>query len=286
MGTAIPVGGSRGRTLLVGPSEAPSGFASITSALAEAREGDTIHVQPGEYDENIVVTTDYVTIQGAQFGGYGRPDVAPTAGVALVVTAQGFVCKRMRFAAGVSDAVRQEGNGFVYEDCVFDGDAGQAVTDALLRLKGDDDDDSFTASEGLVTDCLFRGSDGFGIVFQGAETPGNGVGSTHCVIRGCRFIDNVAADLATLDNSSTDAVYSVQDVVIDHCYFAEPKNKATWVDFTTANGGAASDQTGMISDCYFNDDTVDTTAVAIVGTGVGVVGCHSMDGEFDGSGLD
>jgi hypothetical protein len=287
---AIPIGnaggGNRGRVLLVGPQEAPSGFTTITEALANALEGDTIFVQPGEYDENIVITTDYITLRAAQLGGYGRPDLAPTTGIALTVTAQGFVCKGIRFAATDDDAVLQEGNGFVYEDCVFDGDSGQAATDALLRLKGNDDDDSFTASEGLVENCLFRGSDGFAIAFQGAEAPGNGVGSTHCVIRGCRFIDNVAADLVTLDNSSTDATYSVQDVLIDRCQFMEPKNKATWIDFTTANGGDVSLQTGLLTDCYFNDDTVDTTAIKLTGTGVGVSGCHSLDGEFDGSGLD
>lgn len=291
MGTKISdlplrVGGAGGRTLLVGPSENPVGYASIQDAIDDAAQGDVIFVQPGAYAENLTVTKDYLTIIAAQLGGYGRPDVAPATGVCLTVTAQGFVCKGVRFAAGVSDAVRQKGNGFVYEDCVFDGDSGQAATDALVRLKGDDDDDSFTASEGVIANCLFRGSDGFGLVFQGAETPGNGVGSTHCVIRGCRFIDNVAADIATRDNDSTDAVYSVRDVLIDECLFMEPKNKATWIDFTTANGGAASDQTGCISRCIFADDNIDTTAVKMVGTGFTIVGCYDTVGVQDGNGLD
>jgi hypothetical protein len=279
----LTIGGTPGRTLLVGPSEA-TGHGTIQAAINEARSGDTIFVQPGEYDENLVVTTDYLTIIGAQLGGYGRPDLTATTGVVLTVTAQGFVAKRLRFAAEDDDAVVQEGNGFVYDDCVFDGDSGQAATDALLRLKGNADDDSFTASEGVVRDSLFRGSDGFGVLFDTGDAPGNGVGCTHVVIENCRFLDNVAADLATADTGL--GVYSVQDTIIRDCDFAEPKNKATWIDFTTSNGGAAGDQTGMIRNCYFNDDTVDTTAVAIVGTGFGVVGCHSMDGEFDGSGLD
>lgn len=281
----LVIGGSQGRTLLVGPSESPTGYASIGSALSDAKSGDVIYVQPGEYVENIEVTTDYVTIIGAQLGGYGRPDIVALAGgPALRVTAQGFVAKNCRFVTEDTDAVIQEGNGFVYEDCVFDGGNSEAVTEGLLRLKGNADDDSFTASEGIVKDCLFRGSLGFAIAFDTGDAPGNGVGCTHDVVQGCRFIDNTGADLQTLDTGT--GVYSVQDTLIDHCYFMEPKNKATWIDFTTANGGAAGDQTGMISDCFFNDDTVDTTAIAMVGTGFGVVGCHSMDGEFDGSGLD
>ena len=258
-------------------------FTTVAAALLAAVSHDVIFIFPGTYAENLTVSSDYITLVGMQ-SGYGRPDVAPATGVVLTVEAQGFVCKRVRFASGDgSSCVRQKGNGFVFADCVFD-DATDAGAAGVL-LKGNDDDDSYTASEGVISNCLFRGN-ASGIVFAGAETPGNGVGSTHCVIDSCRFIDNTGPDLATADNDSTDATYSVQDVVIQDCDFAEPKNKATWVDFTTANGGAASAQTGMIRNCYFNDDTVDTTAIAIVGTGVGVVGCHSMDGEFDGSGLD
>lgn len=280
-----PFGSGQSPELVVDAVNGP--YFTIQAAVNNARQGDTIRVQPGTYNGNIVVTTDYLTIIGAQTARYGWPDITSTSGVTLTVTAQGFTAKRCRFVASTSDAVRQEGNGFLYDECVFDGDAGQAATDALLNLKGNDDDDSFTASEGKVSNCVFRGSDGFGIAFTGGETPGNGVGSTHCQIGpGNTFIDNVAADMVTRDNSSTDATYSVQDVLIVENYFMEPKNKATWIDFTTSNGGAASDQTGAIVNCFFNDDTIDTTAIAIVGTGFGVVGCHSMDGEFDGSGLD
>jgi hypothetical protein len=284
---SLPVDGrggdSRSSKLVVGPSS--GGYETIQDAVNAAASGDTIFVQPGTYTENITVTTDYITIVGAQVGSYGWPDIVATAGgAALTVTAQGFVAKRCRFVTEDTDAVIQQGNGFRYEDCVFDGGNSEAVTEGLLRLKGNADDDSFTASEGKIVNCLFRGSAGFAVAFDTGDAPGNGVGSTHCVLEKCRFIDNTGADLQTLDTGG--GVYSVQDVLIHDCYFAEPKNKATWIDFTTANGGAASDQTGMISNCYFNDDTVDTTAIAIVGTGVGVVGCHSMDGEFDGSGLD
>lgn len=285
--TPIPINGvGSGRTLLVGPTQGGSGgFGTIQAAVNAAQSGDVIYIQPGEYVENITVTRDYITIVGAQLGGYGRPDIVALAGgAALTVTAQGFVCKRCRFVTEDTDAVIQEGNGFVYDDCVFDGGNSEAVTEGLLRLKGNADDDSFTASEGIVKNCMFRGSAGFAIAFDTGDAPSNGVGCTHDVIEGCRFIDNTGADIQTLDTGG--GVYSVQDTIIRGCYFMEPKNKATWIDLTTANGGAASDQTGCIAGNYFADDNIDTTAVAMVGTGFTFVGNYDTVGVQDGSGLD
>jgi hypothetical protein len=283
--TSIPVDPSLGRTLIVGANLGTYGYSTIAAAVADAREGDTIFVQPGEYVENITVTTDYITIIGGQVGRYGFPDIVALAGgAALTVSAQGFVAKRCRFVTEDTDAVIQEGNGFVYEDCVFDGGNSEAVTEGLLRLKGNADDDSMTSSEGHIKGCLFRGSAGFAIAFDTGDAPGNGVGSTHCVVTGCRFIDNTGADLQTLDTGT--GTYSVQDVLIKDNTFEQPKNKATWIDFTTANGGAASDQTGTIAGNYFNDDALDATAVAMVGTGLCFVGNYDTVGVQDGSAFD
>lgn len=284
-GFSLPVNaqGGSGQKLIVGPNAGQ--YATIQEAVDAAQEGETIFVQPGEYVENITVSTNYLTIIGAQVGGYGYPDiVAEAGGAALTVEAQGFVAKRCRFVTEDTDAVIQRGNGFKYEDCVFDGGNSEAVTEGLLRLKGKADDDSQTASEGKVINCLFRGSAGFAIAFDTGDAPGNGVGSTHNVIEGCRFIDNTGADLQTLDTGT--GTYSVQDTIIRGNYFMEPKNKATWIDFTTANGGAAGDQTGCIAGNYFADDNIDTTAVAMVGTGFTFVGNYDTVGVQDGSGLD
>lgn len=283
----FPINSGAGRNLVVGTAQtAGGGFGTIQAAVNAAQPGDVIFVQPGEYVENITITRDYITIVGAQLGGYGRPDiVAEAGGAALTVSGQGFVAKRCRFVTEDTDAVIQEGNGFVYEDCVFDGGNSEAVTEGLLRLKGNADDDGMTASEGKVIGCLFRGSLGFAIAFDTGDAPGNGVGSTHCEIGpDNRFLDNTGADLQTLDTGT--GVYSVQDALIKGNYFEGPKNKATWIDFTTTNGGAASDQTGCIAGNYFADDNIDTTAVAIVGTGFTFVGNYDTVGVQDGSGLD
>lgn len=251
-------------------------FSTLQAAVDAAAEGDVIFLKPGTYDENVVVTTDYVTLAGLQTG-YGRPDVAPATGKALLVRAQGFRAVSCRFVSTDDDVVLQEGNGFRYDDCVFDED-GTAT--AGIRFKGNDTDDGLTASEGVVSDCLFRGP-AAGIIFDTAE-PAVGVGSTDNRIIGCKFI-SCTKDIVTADTGP--GLYSVQGAVIEKCVFAD-KNKTNYVDFTTSNGGAASDQTGVISDCDFATDSITTTNVALVGTGFTVVNCRDTVGVQDGSGLD
>lgn len=275
-GFSIPVNSVSGSPLYVGAG----GQSSIQAAVNLAGPGDTVIVQPGSYDENVVITTDYVTLVGAQVSGYGRPDLGASTGVTLTVNAQGFVARGVRFASqDGSDCVVQEGNGFAYVDCVFD-DASDADA-AGLRLKGNATDDSKTASEGVVAGCLFRGCDN-GIILDTGDAPGNGVGSTDNTVVACKFVSNTQ-DVVTADTGG--GVYSVKTLLVKDCYFAD-KNKTNYIDMTTNSAGAASDQDGMIADCYFATDAITTTNVAIVGTGFTVVGCYDTVGVQDGSGLD
>jgi hypothetical protein len=74
-------------------------------------------------------------------------------GVPLTVHAQGIHLARLRCAAPAGQhAAIFQGNGYVAEDCIFDGDAAAHC----LRLAGDPDDDDFTASEGIIRRCSFR----------------------------------------------------------------------------------------------------------------------------------
>jgi pectin methylesterase-like acyl-CoA thioesterase len=47
-------------TLVVGPG----GYATITAAVAAARDGDTVLVRPGRYEESVVVEGKTITIRG------------------------------------------------------------------------------------------------------------------------------------------------------------------------------------------------------------------------------
>ena len=258
---------------------------TIAAALANvvSGRGDKIEVAPGTYEENLVVTKDYVTIAASMPGGYARPDIAPTAGIALVNRSQGLVCLGLRFVSEDSDTVRIEGNGFKFFDCVFDGSAGQAATEAALRLWCHATDDSYTASEGLFEDCLIRNSNGYGVAFD-VQAALVGVGPTHNVFHRCRFISNVAEDIIALATAA--GVYSLQDNLFEGCHIGmgTSKNKATHIDISTNNG--ATNTGNVFAGCYINDDTVDGTAYKGAGTGSSLIGCYSLDGVIDGSALD
>lgn len=255
--------------------------ATISRALAIAKAGATIFVAFGTYDENLVVNTDYITIVGSTYAGYGRPDVAPSSGVALTVNAQGFRTFHCRYVAA-SDVVKQRGNGFHYEGCVFDGDGNGAGT-ALMWLIPSDTDDSYTASEGTVKGNLFRGSGGTALKFDTGAAPAVGVGSTDNVIVGNVFRDNTGVDIVTADAGT--GTYSVQKVLIATNHFMD-KNKATYIDLTTTNGGAAGDQSGAVNDNFFASDTMTTTKIKAVGTAFTFTRNAITTGIFDGSGLD
>jgi len=249
--------------------------------------GDVIKIAPGSYAENVLVDEkDYITLIGAFWSGYAKPDVVPTSGKALTVQAsQGFVAKHIRFAAPAADTdlILQEGNGFIFEDCVFDGDATQGNAKALIRLKGNATDDSYTASEGVIRNSLFRASGGIGLIFDTGDAPGNGVGCTDVIVEDNIFIDNDQADIATADTGT--GTYSIQRGVIRRNNFAS-KNKSVYIDLTTSNGGAASDQKGAITNNTFSADAITTTEVKMVGTGFTFAGNETTVGIKDGSGLD
>lgn len=259
-------------------------FATIARAISVAEAGDTIIIYSGSYAENLVVNKDYLTFIGAQLSGYGKPDIVPTTALALYnQAAQGMVLRHLRLAAPAvaGDLMRIEGNGFLIEDCVLDGDAAQGAGNAIIRLKGNDTDDSFTASEGIIRNCLCRGGI-FGIIFDTAE-PTVGVGETDDTIDNCVFVGNTSSDIATADTGP--GTYSIQRGVIKFNVF-ETKTKTNYIDLTTSNGGAAGDQNGIIMGNYFNTDTNTTTNVAMIGTGFGFVGNFNITGVASGTTLD
>lgn len=243
--------------------------------------GDTVVVQAGTYEENIVISKNYVTLIGATVGGYARPDITPATGVPVTVTGQGVVLAHLRMAGTAADACDQRGNGFLIIDCVFDGDG--TATKAGLRLLPSDTDDSRTASEGKVLNNLFRGN-AIGLCFDTGDAPAVGVGSSDNEISGNRFYANTL-DIATADTGGAGTVYSVHTTNIAGNFFMD-KNKATYIDLTTTNGGAASDQTGAINGNYFASDTITTTKIKMVGTGFTFTGNYYTVGVADGSGLD
>jgi len=251
--------------------------------------GDVVVIMPGSYVENVVVSAkDYVHLIAAVSGGYGRPDIVPTTGIALAVdTSQGFVAVGVRFYSADADVVTLDSNGFLFEDCVFDGDSGQAATEALLHLEGNADSDSYTASEGVIRDCLFRGgvpgtqSPGYGLAIEPGDAPANGVGSTYLVVEDCRFMNVDSADIITLAKAG--AVYALTNSLFRRCYFLSP-DKTTYIDIET--NFASTNVRNMFAECFFNTDDITATNFKAAATKAAIVGCYDKVGVEDASTLD
>lgn len=267
------------------PSSALAGFTGADGVTARLQAGDTVIVFPGTYAENVVIDVDYVSLIAAQINGYGRPDIIPATGKALYnQAAQGMYCYGIRFAndGADSDVVLIEGNGYELDNCVFDGGSAVGAANGLIRFKGNATDDSYTASEGKITNSLLRGNSvGIAVIFDTAE-PAVGVGETDVTLQGNKFIGN-ALDIATADTGP--GTYSIQRGLIFQNNFAT-KNLGTYIDLTTSNGGAAGDQTGAINGNWFNMDTVTTTRIKMQGTGFSGAGNFSTVGVADFSALD
>jgi hypothetical protein len=286
--SSIPNPSLGGQTFFVDPDKGSDGnfgdssdspLATITRANALARDGagDSVFLFPGTYDENVVITKDYLALIGCVFAGYARPDITPASGVPLTVQAQGFMSRHCRFAGTAADGVVQQGNGFLYTDCVFDGDL--TALKAGLRLRGLAADTHFTASEGLITKNLFRGSVS-GLAFDSASAP-NGVGSTDNVVDGNLFYSNTK-DI-TAEKSGAGGVYSCQLTNIINNYFAD-KNKAVYIDLLTNIDGPAASQTGTLMNNYFNSTAALTNVlIKINGTGFACVAAYSAIGITNAS---
>lgn len=252
-------------------------------ALCTNGQGDTIFVMgsPNGSAENLVVTKDFVSIIGCQVPGYAKPDVVPVAGIPLTVSAQGFYTRHMRYAAVAADCVLQNGNGAIFDDCVFDGDgtankAGIRFLPATLNGSAT----HYTASECKVQNSLFRGC-AFGILFDSAAAaPQPGVGSTDNLVQNNRFYSNTV-DIATA-NTGVTGLYSAQLLDILNNVFAD-KNKAVYIDFVTNIAGAAALQTGVIAGNAFNSATLTNVLVKINGTGFGAPGNTYQVGIKDAS---
>jgi hypothetical protein len=243
--------------------------------------GATIFVFPGTYEENLTIADlDYVSIIGAMIPGYARPDIAPSTGIVLeVTTSQGFVAQNVRFAGSDADTVIQRGNGFIYNNCVFDGDAGQAATEGNLRLVGVAADDSYTASEGIVANSYFRGStSGAGIIIQHAANP-SGVGTSDNQIIGNRFVAN-GVDLLTAANVSGGGAGIFINYLIAHNFFQTVGAAYVYADMDQGAAGDLTANSGLICNNWFADEAL-VAAQFDIATMANVI----FTGNYDAAGL-
>jgi hypothetical protein len=242
---------------------------TITAALTRcvSGRGDVIVVMPGDYQENLVVTKNYIHMVGALQGAYARPDVGGDSDYAIIVHAQGFYAEHIRFYGDSEDGVLQQGNGYTYKDCVFDGDG---IFDDF-ELLPDLDDDSYSASEGMIEDCLFR----YGNIGLEFRNPGpgieGGIGPTDVTVRNCRFSQHTTSDISDLDSfGSNDTTFL--NCFVDSCLFVETGAAFVYIDIT-----AGGNNTGMISNCAFADADMVAAQIAMP---AGVFSIGNMDGTY------
>jgi hypothetical protein len=241
--------------------------------------GATIFVFPGTYEENLVIQDkDYLTIIGAVIPGYARPDIAPATGIALSsIRNQGLVLRHLRFAD--SDVVQHDGNGFIFDDCVFDGDAGMAADEACLRLKPNDADDSWSASEGVISNSLFRGATtGAGIIIQHAALP-NGAGTSDNIISGNRFYGN-GVDLLTAVSASGGGAGIFINYLIEKNYFMTVGAAYVYADMDQGAAGDLTANSALISGNWFADEAL-IAAQFDIATMANVI----FTGNYDAAGL-
>jgi hypothetical protein len=257
---------------------------TIQGALNRVRNaaGATIFVFPGTYAENLVVEDDmdYLSIVGAQLAGYARPDIIPASGTALEVLAQGFNCRSVRFAGSDSDTVIQRGNGFAYNDVVFDGDAGMAATEAALRLVGSTTDDSYSASEGIIAGSLFRGTtSGAGIIVQHSVAAGGGIGSSDVEVRGNRFYGN-GADILSAVNTSGGGAGIMLNWLIAQNYFMTVGAAYVYGNLAAGAAGDLAANTCLAAGNWFADDAFVAAQWSIAGQPG-----QMFSGNYDAAGL-
>lgn len=260
-------------------------YSSIQNAIDAVigGAGATIFVFPGTYEENLVIPEgcDYLTITQAIQSGYARPDIAPASGICLSNPAsQGLILNGLRFAGSDSDVVVQRGNGFFFNDCVFDGAAGLAATEACLRLVPSDEDDSWSASEGVVQNSLFRGNTtGAGIIIQHAIAAGGGQGTTDNQILNNRFYGN-GVDLLTAANVSGGGAGIFINYLIARNFFMTVGAAYVYADMDQGAAGDLAANSALITDNRFADEAL-IAAQFDIATMANVI----FTGNYDAAGL-
>lgn len=226
---------------------------AAAQTLAESGRGDRILVAPTEvggsaYAGALTITKDFLTIEAAVPGGYARPDISGLTG--LTIEAQGVVLKGLRIVGTNTYGLKISGNGYHVEDCVL-----EAATDALL-LQGKADDDNYSASEGKILNNLLRDSAN-GIRFKQASPP-SGIGPTHVLVDGNRFMNITSEDIIDeLVSGGNDKTFYDCTIGLNR---HQDRNKAVYIDL---NAGTAN--RGLVEGIFAVDaaGTLDNTRIAL-----------------------
>jgi hypothetical protein len=158
LGAAAPAGASDD---VVQPGE------SIQAAIDDALPGDTITIAPGEFRENVTITTDDITLRGSGSGRHGTvlmPSLSPATSPCTEPPEVSGIC-----VLGSTDEGGPAVSDVMIEDLMVDGFSGTGI-------------DAFHAEDYTVAHVRARNNGGYGIA--------------GFVLSGVRFLHNVATDNA------------------------------------------------------------------------------------------
>ena len=257
--------------------------ATIQQAVDLATGGDIIYIRPQRYKIDTM---------------YGRYTEDVTITMATGLTSGDAVVDGMRSIIGVSantfnadfSGVRWKGTttnlindtpglhveniGFFSEGCTYG---------VLLRYIAD----THRGSEGTsFYHCAFKGkglyviSGGDGLTIDSCRFQPKYDGTTCSInlsgvinlrrptIRNCEWLDGNATATAT---ACIVVAGTTTELLIRDCYFPKIPTSGVYID----TSGAV---TGLIANCYFNEDDLDTDAEILLGTGVRAVACYDAAG--------
>lgn len=242
---------------------------------------DVVYVRTASsaYAENVTVTSkDYVSIIGWGHGDWGRPDVNPASGIALAISlSQGFHAENVFFVSDDDDAVTVDSDGWLFRNCKFMGNS-----DGLF-LKGNADNDSYTASQGLAVDCVFWACGAAGVKMEHAEAD-SGVGTTDNHFVNCVFKENTGVDFLSAVGSTGGGAGIFINLVIEKCKFLDVAAGHVYFDMDQGVGADLSANTCLICNNWFADEAFVAAQCDISGQpGAMFVGNYDAAGLIDGS---
>lgn len=115
----VAPGGDNGND---GSAGAP--WATIQYAVDNVVSGDVVHVEPGTYVESVVITTDYITVQGDSAANTIVQSVNTSSHACEITDAHHLLLRRFTFTGGSSGLYARNTTGQSQgsvEDCIFSG---------------------------------------------------------------------------------------------------------------------------------------------------------------------
>jgi hypothetical protein len=137
----------------------------IQTAIDDALPGDTVTIAPGEFRENVTITTDDITLRGSGSGRHGTvlmPSLSPATSPCSEPPEVSGIC-----VLGSTDEGGPAVSDVMIEDLTVDGFSGTGI-------------DAFNAEDYTVAHVRARNNGGYGIA--------------GFVLSGVRFLHNVATD--------------------------------------------------------------------------------------------